>query len=311
VGFEALGGARVSVEYRLMRAIMRGMGLPPLSMMRALGGGLGRTAYVLDERHRTIIRDNLSASFPESDAAWVDATAKACYAHLGKVALEIPRLLSWPREKIIAHVRVMQPERMERMHELKAKGQGSFMLTGHIGNWEWLNMVWGWLAGPADVVARPIDYAPADRLVTDWRSRAGQKVIPKAGSARMILRSLKQGKFIGILLDQNVDWYDGEWVDFFGRPACSNKGLALLAMKTKAPVIPVWCWRGDDGIFEMHIGREMKPIITGDKIQDVWDNTQAYTKALEDIIRQKPEQWFWLHQRWKTKPYHLWPRERN
>lgn len=301
----------MSLEYRLLHAIMKGMGLPPLAMMRALGGGLGRMAYALDERHRRIIRDNLSASFPERDAAWVDATAKACYAHLGKVAMEIPRLLSWPREKIISHVRVMQPERLARMHELKAKGQGAFMLTGHIGNWEWLNMVWGWLAGRTDVVARPIDYAPADRLVTDWRSRAGQKVIPKAGSARTLLRSLRQGNFIGILLDQNVDWYDGEWVDFFGRPACSNKGLALLAMKTKAPVIPVWSWRRDDGGFEMHIGGEMAPIITGDKTQDVWDNTQAYTKALEDIIRQRPEQWFWLHQRWKTKPYHLWPREHN
>jgi KDO2-lipid IV(A) lauroyltransferase len=125
------------------------------------------------------------------------------------------------------------------------------------------------------------------------------------------LRSLKQGNFIGILLDQNVDWYDGEWVDFFGRPACTNKGLALLAMKTKAPVIPVWSWRRDDGNFELHIGQEVPLIDTGDKAQDVWDNTQAYTKVLEDIIRKRPEQWFWLHQRWKTKPYHLWPRERN
>jgi KDO2-lipid IV(A) lauroyltransferase len=301
----------MSLAYQLMHATMKSMGLPPLSMMRALGGGLGRLAYALDERHRKIIRDNLSASFPGRDAAWVDETAKGCYAHLGKVAMEIPRLLVWPRAKIESYVHVMQPERLERMRQIKAEGKGAFMLTGHIGNWEWLNMVWGWKAGRTDVVARPIDYEPADRLVTDWRSRAGQKVIPKAGSARTLLKSLKQGNFIGILLDQNVDWYDGEWVDFFGRPACSNKGLALLAMKTKVPVIPIWSWRRDDGTFEMHIGEEMAPIITGDKIQDVWENTQAYTKVLENIIRQRPEQWFWLHQRWKTKPYHLWPRERN
>jgi KDO2-lipid IV(A) lauroyltransferase len=301
----------MSLAYRLMRTMMAGMALPPLSAMRAIGGGLGRLAYRLDQRHRRILHDNLSASFPEQDTNWVQDTAKACYAHLGKVAMEIPPLLRWSKEEIIARVRVMQPERLERVRELKARGQGVFMLTGHIGNWEWLNMVWGWLAGRTDVVARPIDYAPADRLVTDWRSRAGQKVIPKAGSARTLLRSLKQGNFIGILLDQNVDWYDGEWVDFFGRPACTNKGLALLAMKTKAPVVPVWCWRRDDGTFEMHIGEEMPLIDTGDKTQDVWENTQAYTKALEDIIRCKPEQWFWLHQRWKTKPFHLWPRELN
>ncbi len=300
----------MSLEYRLLHALMIGMGLPPLAMMRALGGGLGRLAYALDERHRRIIRENISASFPERNAVWVESTAKACYAHLGRVAMEIPTLLSWPREKILSRVRVMQPELLQKMRELKAQGRGSFMLTGHIGHWEWLNVAFSWLVGPSCVVARPVDWAPADRLVNQWRTRTGTEVVPKAASARQVLRHLRRGNCIGILLDQNVDWYDGEWVDFFGRPACTNKGLALLALKTKAPVIPGWVWRGDDGMFELHLGEPVPLIQSGDKTQDVWDNTQAYTKVLEGIIRRKPEQWFWLHQRWKTRPYHLWPRER-
>ncbi len=301
----------MSLAHAMLRAGALGFSLPPLGLMRSLGSGLGGLAHCLDKRHRRIARDNLAASFPERDAAWVEATVKACYQHLGRVAMEIPRLLRYSRDQALALTRIMQPDNLAAVRRHLEAGRGVFVLTGHIGNWEWLNFIWGWLMGPSCVVARPIDWPPADRLVNQWRTRAGQEVVPKAASARRVLAHLRQGHGIGILLDQNVDWYDGVWVDFFGRPACTNKGLALLAMKTKAPVVPAWVWRGDDGKFELHVGQELPLVMTGDKTQDLWDNTQAYTKALEDIIRRRPEQWFWLHQRWKTKPYHLWPREQG
>ena len=133
---------------------------------------------------------------------------------------------------------------------------------------------------------------------------------PKAGSARRSLSWLRREKKpVGVLLDQNVDWYKGVFAEFFGRPACTNKGLALLAMSTGAPVLPYYSFRAPDGSFDVYVDPEIPLVKTGDKIQDVWDNTQNYTKALERIIRRRPEQWFWLHQRWKTKPYHRWPRE--
>lgn len=300
----------MSWAYAFLRGMMRVAALPPLGVMRALGGGLGGLAHALDRRHRAIVRANLSESFPEKSAEWINRVARDCYAHLGKVAMELPRLSTLPKSEILARTRVMQPERLERVRRLHEQGQGLFILTGHIGNWEWLNISLSWLVGPSCVVARPIDWEPADRLVNGWRSRPGTEVVPKAASARRVLYFLRKGRMIGILLDQNVDWYDGEWVDFFGRPACTNKGLALLAMRTKALVIPAWVWRGDDGWFELHLGEDQPLSDTGDKTQDIWENTQAYTKALEDVIRAKPAQWFWLHQRWKTKPYHDWPRER-
>lgn len=98
---------------------------------------------------------------------------------------------------------------------------------------------------------------------------------------------------------------------FFGRPACTNKGLALLARSTEAPVIAHYNWRADDGKFDVYFSPEIPLVKTGDKTMDIWQNTQNYTKVLEDIIRQKPEQWFWLHQRWKTKPFQPWPREKR
>jgi len=124
---------------------------------------------------------------------------------------------------------------------------------------------------------------------------------------RKILQNLKQGGLIGILMDQNVDWYEGVFVDFFGRRACTNKGLALLALKTRAPVIPIFLVREKTG-FRVEIGEEIPLVKTGDKIKDIEANTQQYNNAIEAFVRRYPDQWFWVHQRWKTRPYWPWPR---
>ncbi len=113
---------------------------------------------------------------------------------------------------------------------------------------------------------------------------------------------MSEGGTVGILLDQNVARKEGVFVDFFGRPACTNKGLALIAARTKAPVITAFIRRVDSGLHEIHIGDEIPLIETGDKEADLTANTQAYTKAIEDFIRQYPDQWFWVHRRWKTRP---------
>jgi hypothetical protein len=151
----------------------------------------------------------------------------------------------------------------------------------------------GLIGVPAAVVARPLDFAPAEKLVTCWRSKSGNAIIPKLRSARALLRVLKNQGVAALLLDQNVDWYDGEWVDFFGRPACSNKGMALLARAYDAPVIPAYLHRAPDGKFDLRIEPPIPVVKTSDKTKDVWQNTQNYTKALENAIRRYPEQWFW------------------
>lgn len=295
----------------LLRIGMQAAGLPSLERARAVGRALGRLAWRLDRRHRDIVRRNLAASFPEKDPAWVEATARACYQHLGQVAAEIPHLWRYGPQEIRARTRWATPEVVAELRRDLARGRGVFILTGHIGNWEWLNVAFCLEMGPAIVVARPIDWPPADRLVNQWRTKTGATMVPKAGSMRRLLAHARAGGVTGILLDQNVDWYDGVWVDFFGRPACTNKGLALLARKTGAAVYPGWCWRADDGMLEIHLAPEVPTRRTRDKTQDVWENTQRYTRALEDIIRRRPEQWFWVHQRWKTRPWQPWPRRKD
>lgn len=297
----------MSLASMMLRGLAYTASLPPAGLCNAAGRGLGKLAHGLDSRHRIIMRENLAASFPDKDDKWVRDTARACYAHIGQVASEIPRLLRYSPEQLMARTRF---HGHDVYYRAMAKGKGLLLLTGHIGNWEWASVVSGIVAGPCCVVARPLDWKPADELVNRWRTKTGHIVAPKAGSARRILSWLRREKKpVGVLLDQNVDWYDGVWVDFFGRPACTNKGLALLAMSTGAPVLPFYSFRAPDGSFDVYVDPEIPLVKTGDKTQDVWDNTQNYTKALERIIRRRPEQWFWLHQRWKTKPYHRWPRE--
>ncbi len=298
----------MSATFELLKAGVWGLGLPPLAWRRALGRGLASVVARLDQRHWGIVTDNLRQSFPEKDAAWVDQTARACFAHLMQVVMELPDLVRLKPEAVLERTR---HHGLDHLEAARAKGKGVLMLTGHLGNWEWTAQSTGLMMGGSTLVARPIDWPPGDALVQYWRTRTGNLVVPKARSARELLRVLRRNGVASALLDQNVDWYDGEWVDFFGRPACTNKGLALLAMSTGAPVMTYHNFRAADGHFDAYFGPELPLVKTGDKLQDVWDNTQTYTHALEEIIRRKPEQWFWMHQRWKTKPFHVWPRERG
>ncbi|MGA7145389.1 MAG: lysophospholipid acyltransferase family protein, partial [Desulfobacterales bacterium] len=125
---------------------------------------------------------------------------------------------------------------------------------------------------------------------------------------RTIIRCLNRGEMVALLMDQNVDWYEGVFVDFMGHRACTNKGLALLALKTGAPVVPCFMIREKKG-FRAEFGPEISTLKTGDKQKDIEVNTQEYNKIIENVIHRYPDQWFWIHQRWKTKPYQPWPRK--
>jgi KDO2-lipid IV(A) lauroyltransferase len=160
---------------------------------------------------------------------------------------------------------------------------------------------------PADIIYRPLDFRPLDQFFVNQRTRFGGNVIPKNRSMRRILEVLKREKPLAFLMDQNVDWYDGVFVEFFGRRACTNKGLALLALKTKAPVVPLFLVR-EASFFRLDIGPEVPLVKTGDKTKDIETNTQQYNAVIEAMVRRYPDQWFWVHQRWKTRPYKPWPR---
>jgi KDO2-lipid IV(A) lauroyltransferase len=181
-------------------------------------------------------------------------------------------------------------------------------LTAHFGNWELLTVSAALLDIPLGILYRPLDFKPIDRFFVNLRTRFGAKVIPQKRALREILRSLGGGEIIALLMDQNVDWYEGVFVDFMGRRACTNKGLALIALKSEAPVVPVFMVRRRNGFTTIFLP-EIPLIKNGDKTRDIEENTAQYNKVIASFLHQYPEQWFWLHQRWKTRPYHPWPRE--
>ena len=292
---------------KLIQALLRLFSKIPINVNRRLGRALGRLFMTMNKKYRHIVMDNLRLAFPQQDQAWIQQTAKKCFEHLGMIVCELPYLAAAPMEQIMALSRI---HGLEILQPFIDKGyKNSLVLTGHIGNWEWNGVVMGAHGLHGNLVARPLDNRAFDIVVNRWRERTGQKVVSKHISARKLLPLLRKGENLVILLDQNMDWYEGHWVNFFGQPACTNYGLALLAMHTNMLVVPTYGFRADDGCFDIYIGQPIELCSSGDRRRDVWQNTQNYTTALENIIRQKPEQWLWLHQRWKTKNYCPWPRE--
>ena len=158
---------------------------------------------------------------------------------------------------------------------------------------------------PFYIVYRPLDNPVLDNMVEHVRTICGNVLIPKGGSGKRIMELLKDNHLIGILSDQNVAAREGVFVDFFGRPACTGVGLAILALRSGAPVLPVFMARQKSGKYKLIL----KPLVeisrTGDYEKDLLENTQRFTKIVEEIVREYPDQWFWIHQRWKTKKYQI------
>jgi KDO2-lipid IV(A) lauroyltransferase len=179
-----------------------------------------------------------------------------------------------------------------------------------LGVWELLPLLStmelkGW---PANIVYRPLDYAPLEEFIVRHRTQFGAKLIKKSNALGEILKCLKRGELVALLMDQNVGWRKGVFAEFFGHRACTNKGLALLALKTRAPVVPLFLVR-EKSSYSVHIGEALPLITTGDRTKDLEANTQQYNTVIESFVRRFPDQWLWVHQRWKTRPYKPWPRK--
>ncbi|HEY8715977.1 MAG TPA: lysophospholipid acyltransferase family protein, partial [Candidatus Acidoferrum sp.] len=183
------------------------------------------------------------------------------------------------------------------------RGKGVLYLTGHIGAWELSSFAHALYGYPLHYMARPLDNRKLDALVNRYRSLSGNRPIFKNESARVMLKVLKEAGTVGILADQNTMPGEGVFVDFFGTPACTTTGLARVALHTEAAVVPGYAY-WDDALKKYHLRFEppVELTRTGDTERDIFENTQKFTKVLEEIIRKYPDQWVWIHGRWNTRP---------
>jgi Kdo2-lipid IVA lauroyltransferase/acyltransferase len=263
--------------------------------------GLGQLLFATDGRHRRIAERNLALAFAEKTDRERGEIARCAFRNMGRVMAEFSFTPRLTEGNVNQYVFFEGGENFHRAHE---RGKGVLFLTAHFGNWEWMAAAFPILFRcPCHVIVRPLDNKLLDGIVERLRTCTGNRIVPKQKSMGRILRLLRQGELVGVLLDQNVAWQEGVFVNFFGELACTNAGLALLAMKTGASVLPVFNNRQADGRYRVVIGPEIAVIRTGDKDLDVEKNTELFTSVIERYVREYPDHWFWLHQRWKTRPW--------
>lgn len=267
---------------------------------------LGTLWFRLDARHREITRNNLRMAFgPELTEAQRETISRNTFIHLACVLLELPSLLKLNRSNLHQYIEFSG---LEHVFAVKAKRKGILVMSSHFGNWEVMALAVSLRFGPFNVVVRPLDNPLLDRWIDGVRSRGGNRTIPKSNSAMSILRLLRQGEVVAFLIDQNADWYEGVFVPFFREIACTNKALATLALRTGLPILPAHNYRRPDGRYQVVFHPEVQLIRSGSLLADIEENTALFNRIIEGYVRDHPDQYFWLHQRWKTRPWQPWPR---
>ena len=286
----------------LVDAVFAVIGALPLGTAIILGRSIGWFLACIVRFRRTLITAQMAAAFPEWTPAHRAKIVRAFYRHFGLLCVEIARQSRTPRQFLLDNVIFHGQEYVDAA---LAKGKGALMLAGHLGSWE-LSLAAG---GPhrynLGIVFKEIKSPLGQYAIDRIRNAHGVLGIPRRNSIFQILRQLRKNGMIGFVLDQNVTHEEGVFVDFFGRPASTMPGLAVLAQRTGAPVVPVIFYRDPD-LRRHHV--EFFPEVPWEEIPDRPDetlrvNTARYTKIIEDTIRQRPDQWLWLHKRWKTQPY--------
>lgn len=284
--------------YRILWLLVRVMARIPLPVGRFLGRMAGTATALAPVPRLRVALDNMRQCLgDELDEDGLRRLYRRTCCHFGRMLFEVPHILNLERADLGRYV-VFEGE--EHLRAAFARGRGLFILTGHFGNWELMSAAFTLRYNGGAIVARPVDFRPADRVLNELRSRYGGRIIPKQRGMRRILEALARGRPVGILLDQNVDWYEGAFVPFLGRTACTNKGLALLALRTGAPVVPTFTIRRRGGGYRVVFEPAVELQRTGDKTRDVEDNTARFAGVLSRAIRTHPDHWFWFHRRWKT-----------
>lgn len=298
------GQLQVRLEYAAIRSVFFAIRALPKAVALRLAAWLARTVFlILGGRMSSGIR-NLELAFPEMEPNERKRILRASVENIGRTIVEFVNYRAADAEESRKTIRFdFESEDFQVYKKAKAEGRGVLMPTAHIGNWEILLGSFSLEQHPIFFLAREIDNPLIDKMFVDMRARFGSRQIYKSESAKSVLKALRAGESVGVLPDVNTDRREGVFVPFFGVPACTTAGVARLAIRTNALIFPMYAvWDEAKNRYVVYNGQPIEPFNSGDHERDVTDTTAAFTAEIENIVRRFPEQWLWIHRRWKTRP---------
>jgi Kdo2-lipid IVA lauroyltransferase/acyltransferase len=288
------------LEYAAVWLLLKVVAALPRRLARSLAAAVAAFVYGMRPKLRRTANFNLRIAFPDWTAAERRVVIRGMVRNLGWMAAEFARFPKYNQENID---QVVLLEGHENFLEGQRRGKGVLYLTGHIGAWELSSFAHALYGYPLHYMARQLDNTRIDDLVNKYRCLSGNRPIFKNESARAMLKILREARTVGILADQNTMPEEGVFVDFFGTSASTTTGLARVALHTGAAVVPGYAyWDGIIHKYRLRFEPPVELVRTGDPERDILENTQNFAKVIEAAIRQHPEQWVWLHARWKTRP---------
>jgi KDO2-lipid IV(A) lauroyltransferase len=295
-----MAAMRESLEYAAAWTGMKLLGLLPRPAARFVGVSFAAAAYAVRAPLRRSAMFNLRLAFPD----WTDAqrrrVIRGMIRQVGWMAGEFSQFPKYTREKI---ERIVIVDGFENFDAAQRRGKGVLFLTGHMSAWELAPFAQALYGHPLHFLVRPIANKRVDALINGYRCGSGNRPIEKNRSARAILKVLGAGGTVGVLADHNTDIEESVFVDFFGVPASTTSGLARLALRTDAAVVPGFLsWDDKRRKYRLRFEPAVELSRTANEESDVIENTARFTRVIEDFIRVHPDQWLWVHKRWKTRP---------
>jgi Kdo2-lipid IVA lauroyltransferase/acyltransferase len=290
------------LTYAIAQFVISVLRYLPRSAATWILDALAALAYKCDPVHRHIAKVNLRIAFPELTPVECDRIARKSFQCVGRNLLEISRLPLLTKSNVASLVEYDAASGLNNYEDARRRGSGILYLTGHFSAWELLPAAHALYGYPLGFVTRPLDNAYLERYLLRMRESTGNRVIYKKDSAKQVLRSLKSGGSVGILMDQNTGTFDGIFSEFFGLPATTITSAALFALRSNATVLPGYLTPMKNNRYRIKFLPPHDLIRTGDIDQDIRLNVRAFNKILEQIIREQPESWLWGHKRWKYQP---------
>jgi Kdo2-lipid IVA lauroyltransferase/acyltransferase len=291
---------RRKLEYAAAWPFIKVLGILPRPLSRAFAIALAQTFYLLHARLRRVGMRNLELAFPEKSIAERKRILHGVFTSLGRQLAEVCQFPKYTLENVDD---VVVYDGLENYEGAYARRKGVLFLTAHFGGWELSAFAHSLHGHWLHIVMRPMDNFYLDRLIQSYRTMHGNKTVGKDDFVRGLLGAMKCGETVGILMDTNMTPPQGVFVNFFGIPACTASGLARIALRTDAAVVPGFTiWDESLGKYRLRFDPALELIRTGNLEADIIANTQQFTKVIEEYVRKYPDQWLWVHRRWKTRP---------